>query len=281
LLERYYIGSPKKINPKMSRRAKKSVFPVKKHGYPPGEHGEIRRGRRPAQKTVDILWAWDILKEISEDFRRLVMTDNQEQTVESAPVQETKKIPQHVHLLCGWPLCIMFFGGAIGGALGGMLGAIAYFINGRIYKSTLPTGTKILLNIATGCSAIAIWLLFVVALAALFSDPYDTTPKETKAPKAESAKIDPDARVPFLTKYPDGGKKMEGQKDSKGRKQGRFSTYYKDGFLHEQGEYKDGLKIGKWTTFDQTGAVTLEKTYGEKEELLNTTKFKDGLSVNP
>ena len=72
---------------------------------------------------------------------------------------ETPKLPPVAHALCGWPLALMFVGGAIGGALGGA----AYGINVVIYKSRLPIVVKVVLNVLAGVAAMGVW--FVIALA--------------------------------------------------------------------------------------------------------------------
>jgi tetrahydromethanopterin S-methyltransferase subunit D len=61
------------------------------------------------------------------------------------------------HILCGWPLILVFIGGAIGGALGG----VAYAVNVSIYKSKMPAALKFVLNPLVGIMAIGIW--YVIA----------------------------------------------------------------------------------------------------------------------
>lgn len=70
-----------------------------------------------------------------------------------------QKISTMVHVLCGWPLILVLFGGAIGGALGG----VAYATNLAIYKSNMPSVVKIILNPIIGLAAIGLW--FVIAMA--------------------------------------------------------------------------------------------------------------------
>ncbi len=71
------------------------------------------------------------------------------------------KLPIGVHILCGWPLILVAFGGAIGGALGG----VAWGINVALYKSKLPTPAKIVLNLLVGLAAVGTWLAIGTALA--------------------------------------------------------------------------------------------------------------------
>ena len=79
----------------------------------------------------------------------------------SALVMQPKNIPVSGHILCGWPLLLVFLGGAIGGALGGT----AYAANLAIYRSNLPIVVKIILNLIIGAAAFAIW--FVIGLTVL------------------------------------------------------------------------------------------------------------------
>lgn len=67
--------------------------------------------------------------------------------------QDNTKTPVSVHLMAGWPLILVLFGGVIGG----VLGALAYLINRKIYSSPLPRVQKILANILCGMSAISAW----------------------------------------------------------------------------------------------------------------------------
>ena len=67
--------------------------------------------------------------------------------------EESQKLSTIVHVMCGWPLALVFIGGAIGGGLGG----IAYGINMVIYKSRMPVAAKVVLNILTGTAAFITW----------------------------------------------------------------------------------------------------------------------------
>lgn len=64
-------------------------------------------------------------------------------------------------LMCGWPLVMVAFGGAIGGGLGGAAAAA----NLAIYKSGLPTWAKVVLNLTCGGLAFLAWLAIGVAIA--------------------------------------------------------------------------------------------------------------------
>ena len=63
------------------------------------------------------------------------------------------KISPSVHLMAGWPLILVIFGGAIGAALG----VVAYIINRKIYSSNLPRLQKVCANLLCGMSAISAW----------------------------------------------------------------------------------------------------------------------------
>jgi hypothetical protein len=71
-----------------------------------------------------------------------------------------QKLPMTAHVLCGWPLFLLFIGGAIGGLLGGA----AYGVNMSLYKSNLPGAFKVVLNLLVGMLAIGIWLTIALML---------------------------------------------------------------------------------------------------------------------
>jgi hypothetical protein len=65
------------------------------------------------------------------------------------------------HVLCGWPLVLIFFGGLTGGALGGL----AYVLNLMIYNNPkFSPGLKIVLNLVVGMSAIGLWSTVAASL---------------------------------------------------------------------------------------------------------------------
>jgi hypothetical protein len=64
------------------------------------------------------------------------------------------------YVMCGWPLLLVGFGGAIGGALGGG----AFRLNLAIYKSNMPVPAKVALNILAGLAAFVIWFFIAVAI---------------------------------------------------------------------------------------------------------------------
>jgi hypothetical protein len=68
-------------------------------------------------------------------------------------VPQTAKVPLIAHALCGWPLLLVFVGGAIGGAVGGL----AYGINIAIYRSRLSLIEKLAFNIVVGSAAFIAW----------------------------------------------------------------------------------------------------------------------------
>ncbi len=78
--------------------------------------------------------------------------------------QATKqKLTPTAHILCGWPLVMIAFGGAIGGGLGG----VAYALNVAIYRSRMPVVVKILLNLLVGCAAFVLWLVLAALISVL------------------------------------------------------------------------------------------------------------------
>ena len=77
-----------------------------------------------------------------------------------ASKREPVSVPKWAHLVCGWPLAMVCFGGAIGGGLGGA----AYAVNLIIYRSHLVPAAKVVLNLLTGLVAIGLWALIAGAL---------------------------------------------------------------------------------------------------------------------
>lgn len=79
---------------------------------------------------------------------------NTDQHSSASSGNSTDKLSPKAHLFCGWPLLLLF----IGGAFGGGMGAVAYAVNVAIYKSKLPIVAKILLNLLVGFAAFGMWL---------------------------------------------------------------------------------------------------------------------------
>lgn len=79
--------------------------------------------------------------------------------------ENKEKLPTSAYIMCGWPLVLVFVGGALGGGLGGA----AFAINFEIYKSRLPVAVKVILNILTGLSAVILWLVIGTYIHAKFS----------------------------------------------------------------------------------------------------------------
>lgn len=72
----------------------------------------------------------------------------------SVAVNQSKTFSTSAHLMAGWPLILVIFGGVIGG----LLGLIAYVINRKIYASEqLQKYNKVLANLLCGMSAISLW----------------------------------------------------------------------------------------------------------------------------
>lgn len=49
--------------------------------------------------------------------------------------------------------------------------------------------------------------------------------------------------------------------DEDGRKQGRYRSWYDSGQLEEEGQYKDGSRIGVWRFFDDKGELMGTRTF--------------------
>lgn len=63
------------------------------------------------------------------------------------------QLPVKAHLLAGWPLLLVLFGGAIGV----VYAVLAYMLNIKIYQSTLSKLNKVLANLLCGMSALSGW----------------------------------------------------------------------------------------------------------------------------
>nr|WP_174507476.1 hypothetical protein [Acinetobacter sp. Marseille-Q1620] len=74
------------------------------------------------------------------------------------------KYPAKVYFMCGWPLLLVF----IGGAIGGFCAALAFSINLKIYKSELLNPLKIILNVLTGFITVLVWFIVATSLGQYF-----------------------------------------------------------------------------------------------------------------
>jgi len=84
------------------------------------------------------------------------MTDGER---EVADATKPEKLPIQVHLVCGWPLLLIAFGGAIGGGLGG----VAYGVGLVVYRKTRSLPTTFLASLGLGTAAALLW--YVIARA--------------------------------------------------------------------------------------------------------------------
>lgn len=71
-----------------------------------------------------------------------------------------KNLKWYEHLAAGWPLFLIFAGGAVGGGCGGA----AYVINGKIFNSQLPSSLKYLYSFLVGIGAVALYLIVAIIL---------------------------------------------------------------------------------------------------------------------
>ena len=77
-----------------------------------------------------------------------------------------KKLQGFEHVICGWPLILVFIGGAIGGACGGL----AYGLNSKILKSDLSNTKKYTYSFLVGIGALLLYFLVVLILSIIFPD---------------------------------------------------------------------------------------------------------------
>lgn len=86
---------------------------------------------------------------------------NDPQDTKAAPRRKLTVVEQ---AFCGWPLVLIFIGGAIGGLCGGA----AWALNTRIMSGPQSAAVRYLLVVLTGFGAFALWFAVVTVLALLF-----------------------------------------------------------------------------------------------------------------
>lgn len=86
------------------------------------------------------------------------------------------------HIAAGWPLILIFVGGAVGGALG----AAAYFINAKIFLSGKTNASKFFMSALTGIGAIAGYIIIVGMLAMSFPNLFPAFGESFKSSYRES-----------------------------------------------------------------------------------------------
>lgn len=84
-----------------------------------------------------------------------------EEFEESDGPVELEKPPAWIHVLCGWPLVMIAFGGAIGGGLGGA----AYGLSLTVYRKTRSIPLTVVASVAFGGGAFFTWLFVAGRLA--------------------------------------------------------------------------------------------------------------------
>jgi len=75
-----------------------------------------------------------------------------------------KNLKWYEHLAAGWPLILIFVGGAIGGACGGL----AYALNGKIFNSNLSKPLKYIFTFLVGIGSILLYFIMVAILLTIF-----------------------------------------------------------------------------------------------------------------
>lgn len=75
-----------------------------------------------------------------------------------------KSLKWYEHLAAGWPVILLFIGGAAGGACG----ALAYVLNAKLFNSRLSNPLKYIFSFLIGIGGVGLYLLAVVILVSLF-----------------------------------------------------------------------------------------------------------------
>jgi len=109
------------------------------------------------------------------------------------------------------------------------------------------------------------WALVAGALLLACSHPAAERPPPGRADPPTSAPLRRADRF-----CPPGTEQVGGQppvgevvwcEDDDGRKQGPYRSWYDNGELEEEGQYKDGSRIGVWRFFDEKGEARGKKTF--------------------
>ena len=75
-----------------------------------------------------------------------------------------KNLKWYEHLAAGWPLILVFIGGAVGGACGGM----AYALNAKLFNSRISAPLKYVFSFLIGIACTVLYFLVIVMLVAMF-----------------------------------------------------------------------------------------------------------------
>jgi len=75
-----------------------------------------------------------------------------------------KNLEWYENLAAGWPLVLIFFGGAIGGACGGL----GFYLNVKLFNAMLPKPVKYIYSFLIGIVSILLYLLIAAILAIIF-----------------------------------------------------------------------------------------------------------------
>ena len=75
-----------------------------------------------------------------------------------------KNLKWYEHLAAGWPLFLVFAGGAVGGGCGGA----AYFINGKIFNSQLSSVLKYVYSFLVGAGAVLLYVVVAIVFKSFF-----------------------------------------------------------------------------------------------------------------
>lgn len=75
-----------------------------------------------------------------------------------------KNLKWYEHLAAGWPIILIFVGGAIGGGLG----AAAYILNVRIFNKSISSAKKYIFSILIGIASVLACFIVIVTIAIIF-----------------------------------------------------------------------------------------------------------------
>ena len=83
--------------------------------------------------------------------------------------EDNHKLTFVEQIVCGWPLLLLFVGGAIGGLCGGA----AYGFNTQVFKSNRSDTAKYFKSFLIGIGACVAYVIIILLLALLFPDMFN------------------------------------------------------------------------------------------------------------
>jgi hypothetical protein len=103
-------------------------------------------------------------------------TNQQKENTEVTPNELPEKLPLYAHALAGWPLILLFLGGAIGGLCGGG----AYGLSLMLLKKKGVTPLSCFLSALIGIGSVVLCFVIVAILVLAFPDTFGKSDSQTE-----------------------------------------------------------------------------------------------------